>query len=316
MEQKQTKESAWKAPTENGITEENLVSYVKNMIHVLGQPNHTYKDHVFRMLLKDKAVALEIYNAMNDTSYADPDLIQITTLENAVYLGVKNDVSFIIDSRLVLYEHQSTPNPNMPLRDLFYVACIFSSIICDKKLYGSSLISLPSPKFVVFYNGKKDLPERSILRLSDAYAHIDSVDDIALELKVEVININAGNNTSLMDKSPTLMQYATFVDIVRRYEKDYAFAEAMELAIHECINKNILSDFLIQNRAEVMRMCLFEYDQEEHLRVTYQEGEDRGMALANQLTQCLLKDNRIDDLSRSTTDAPFRQQLLQEYHLI
>ena len=108
----------------------------QHLIRILGEPDRMYKDHVFRMLLKDRHIALEVYNAMNGTNYTDPEELIITTLENAVYMGMKNDISFIIDSQLVLYEHQSSVNPNMPLRDLFYVACVYSALIMNENLYG------------------------------------------------------------------------------------------------------------------------------------------------------------------------------------
>ena len=121
----------------SGITEQDLETYVKRLLQLLGRPDRAFKDHMIRMLLKDPVVALEVYNAINGTNYDNPDDLQITTLENAIYIGMKNDVSFIIDGRLALYEHQSSYNPNMPLRDLFYVACIFSALVYDKNIYGS-----------------------------------------------------------------------------------------------------------------------------------------------------------------------------------
>ena len=311
-----------------GITEQELENHVKRLLQLLGRPDRAFKDHMIRMLLKDPAVALEVYNAINNTDYDDPNDLQITTLENAVYISMKNDVSFIIDGRLALYEHQSTYNPNMPLRDLFYIACIFSALVYDKNIYGSKKIHLPSPQFVVFYNGIEDLPERSIMRLSDAYEYVGDAEDIALELKVEVININYGKNASLMKKSPTLAQYAIFVDTVRKYEKDHERTDAVELAIDECIEKGVLVDFLRKNRAEVLMLCLFEYDQEKHLRDTYEngfedgeaQGEKRGIEIGetrlNQLYQLLLADDRMGDLTRSVKDIDYREQLLKEYHLM
>ena len=264
---------------------------MKRLLQLLGRPDRAFKDHMIRMLLKDPAVALEVYNAINNTDYDDPNDLQITTLENAVYISMKNDVSFIIDGRLALYEHQSTYNPNMPLRDLFYIACIFSALVYDKNIYSSKKIHLPSPQFVVFYNGIEYLPERSIMRLSDA-------------------------------------QYAIFVDTVRKYEKDHERTDAVELAIDECIEKGVLADFLRKNRAEVLMLCLFEYDQEKHLKDTYEDGfedgeaqgEKRGIEIGetrlNQLYQLLLADDRVGDLTRSVKDTNYREQLLKEYHLM
>lgn len=146
-----------------------LKTAVAGMSKVVGSANKKYKDTVFRMLMQDKSRALEVYNAMNNTSYDDPDELIVTTLESAVYMGVRNDHSFIIDMSLVIYEHQSTINKNMPLRNLEYIACLFSALTYNANLYGSRLIRLPEPQFVVFYNGKEKLPERYELKLSDAY---------------------------------------------------------------------------------------------------------------------------------------------------
>lgn len=301
---------------EEGISEEMLVLSIQQLVHILGSTDRTYKDRVFRMLVKDRAVALEIYNAMNDTNYRDPTQLQITTLENAIYMGMKNDVSFIIDSRLAFYEHQSTDNPNMPLRNLFYVACVYASLVDGKNIYGSRLISLPNPKFVVFYNGKKDLPERSILRLSDAYEVSSEHEETALELQVEVLNINRGKNQALMEKSPTLYQYSFFVDTVRKYESALPFEQAMERAIDECIGREILSDFLQHNKAEVLRVCLFEYDQEKHIRQEKDESWEDCQTAINQLNLRLIADDRIDDLKRSAADTVYQKELLEEYELL
>lgn len=179
----------------------------------------------------------------------------------------------------MLYEHQSTINPNMPLRDLFYVACVYSALVIDKNLYGKKQITLPDPRFVVFYNGTEKVPERYKMRLSDAYEH--KSDDIALELTIEVININYGHNQSLLEKCPTLQQYAIYIDTVRKYQASEPFAVAVEHAIDECIAKNVLADFLRKNRAEVLRMSLFYYDEEKHIQQerdeSYQEGVQKGI---------------------------------------
>lgn len=283
--------------------------------YALGRPGSAYKDRVFRMLLKDRKVALEVYNAMNNSNYTNPDELEFTTLENAVYMGMKNDVSFIIDSQLVLYEHQSTINYNMPLRDLLYVACIYASLVKNKNIYGSARIPLPEPKFIVFYNGTKKMEEQSVYHLSDAYEK--KTGDIALDLIVQVININTGFNEELKTKSPTLCQYMQFVDCVRNYQKSYPLEEALEYAIDDCIRNQILTDFLRKNRAEVLHTVLFAYDQEEHIRMekeeSLEEGLEKGIDRINKLNSCLLAANRQEDLVRATQDREFQKKLLKEY---
>lgn len=262
------------------LTEERLRESVLDVVRMIGTPNTKYKDSVFRMLISDKRVALEIYNAMNHTSYDNPEEIIMTTLENAVYMGIKNDVSFIIDARLMLYEHQSTLNPNMPLRDLFYVVCIYAALVREKNIYKNHLLTIPAPKFVVFYNGKEKAPEHWRMRLSDAYERKE--EEPSLELIVDAFNINPSFNSGLMAQSPTLYQYVQFVDMVRCHEKSFPFDIAIEKAIDECIAKDILKEFLEKNRAEVMHMWLFEYDQEKHIRMekedSWEEGHARGLA--------------------------------------
>ena len=263
--------------TDNRRISQNMEKAFKKMAQVFGYPNREYKDRVFRMLLKEPKVALEVYNAMNGTSYDNPDELIITTLENAVYLGMKNDVSFILGTQLVLYEHQSTPNPNMPLRNLAYVACVYMAYVFGDNLYGRKLIKIPEPRFVVFYNGTDKIPEQSVLRLSDAYE--SKSEELDLELRIRFININPGYNEEMVEKSPTLYQYVKFVDAVRKYQQQIPFPEAVEKAIDECIKKGILAEFLRKNRAEVLRVSIFEYDEEKHMRMEREESRENGIAI-------------------------------------
>ena len=157
-----------------------------------------YKARLFEMIYRDKKELLELYNAVNSTNYTDPEALEINTLENAIYLSMHNDISFVIDSRLSLYEHQSTYSPNLPLRYLMYVSDLYSKITKDANLYGSKAVKIPPPKFLVFYNGAEDRPEREEIRLSDAYAIEDL--DPSLELRAVILNINPGNNEALVDR--------------------------------------------------------------------------------------------------------------------
>ena len=131
----------------------------------------TYKDRIFRMIFRQKKNFLDLYNAMNNSNYSNPDDLTVTTLENAIYMNMKNDVSFLLHDQLMLYEHQSTKNPNIPLRNLFYVSDIYSKLTKDKNLFGTKLIRIPQPRFVVFYNGIAKVPERFTLKLSDMFDH-------------------------------------------------------------------------------------------------------------------------------------------------
>ncbi len=219
-----------------------------------------YKDTVFRMLFKEKEKLLELYNAVNKSSYADPEALEIVTLENAVYMGVKNDLAFVIDFQLHLYEHQSTVNPNMPIRFLQYVSKEYEKLTVKEDIYGGRQIMIPAPRFVVFYNGIRPMPDESFLHLSDAF--LTSEECPWLELKVRVLNINIGRNQELLEQCRTLAEYAQYVARVRKYAKAYPINRAVDCAVEECIREGILTDFLKANRAEVKSMSIFEYDDE------------------------------------------------------
>ena len=242
--------------------------------------NRKYKDTVFRMLFSDKKNLLALYNAVAGTSYTDPDELQIVTLENAVYMGMKNDLAFIIDTNLFLYEHQSTYNPNMPLRDLFYIASEYQKLVDRKSLYSTAIQKIPAPKFLVFYNGTKEMEDSRIDRLSSAYENLTGEPD--LELKVLTLNVNRGHNLDLMKQCKVLEEYSLYVDRIRRYVPDMGLDAAVHRAVEECIKENILADFLRQNRAEVEKVSIFEYDKEDEerkLRIAeYEYGREVGIA--------------------------------------
>ena len=166
------------------------------------------------MLYLDEKELLNLYNAVNGTNYTDVENLEINTLQNAIYMNMKNDVSFIFNFQVNLYEHQSTVNPNMPLRDLIYVTKLFQNIVRDCDLYGSTLVKIPAPRFVVFYNGMEKQPERKVYRLSDSFSK--KQENPELELTVTVLNINAGNNAEIL------------ADFLKKNR-----AEAMEVSIFE-----------------------------------------------------------------------------------
>ena len=232
------------------------------------------KDTIFRMLYSDKKELLALYNAVNGGNYTDPEQLRVMTLEHAVYMSMKNDVSFILDTRLSLYEHQSTLCPNMPLRDLMYVAEQFTELTVNQDIYGSRLIRLPSPRFITFYNGKRPQPERLEQRLSDAYeTREDAVAEMPnLELRVLQLNINPGYNEELKQKCPTLLQYTQYVERVRKYEQTMPLRKAVETAVEECIRENILRDFLLREKARAIRMSIYEFDQELHDKTIRRES--------------------------------------------
>ena len=240
--------------------------------------NAEFKSDVFSLLLADKKRALEVYNAMNGTAYDDPELIENVSLEDkGISLSIRNDASFIIDYHLSLYEHQSTYSPNMPLRELIYFVNIISRRLKDKNLYGRSLVKIPVPHFVVFYNGKEPAPEHYELRLSDAFEHHTDAPEI--ELICQVYNINKGHNEELLSKCPTLRDYMYFVDLVREYHAKNNFTDlkdAIRQAIDQCISEDILRDFLKEHRQEVEKMMQLDYTFERQIELERQEARKSG----------------------------------------
>ena len=235
-----------------------------------------YRDTLFRMLYRNKKRLLSLFNAVNGTHYDNPDDLTITTLEGVLYLGMKNDVSCIIDMMMQLYEHQSTVNPNMPLRNLFYVSDLLQKYIYEEGLdiYSRKQIKIPTPKFVVFYNGDEEQPERKEIRLSNAFSA--NTGETNMELVVLQININKGQNEELKAACKTLQEYAEFTERAREHRKEMELEDAIRTTIDECIRDGILKDFLLKNKAEVYHMCLYEFDVELHERVLREEEREEG----------------------------------------
>lgn len=269
-------------------------------------PKREYKDTVFRMLFNDKENLLSLYNALNDTTYTDASQLEIVTLENAIYMNMKNDLAFIFMNQISLYGHQSTFNPNLPLRGLFYIASEYEKLIYTKArtLYSSTLVTLPTPKFIVFYNGEEKQPERRVLKLSDAYEIQEDIP--CLELLVTVLNINTGQNDNIMKQCNILQEYMLYTDRVRKYSKSMDIRTAVNRSVNECINEGILKDFLLKNKSEVIRMSIFEYDEEREIQlireseqeIGFERGMKRGMeqGLLSVAKNMLLKQEPIEKI--------------------
>ena len=241
--------------------------------------NRAYKDTIFRWIFSDKENLLSLYNAIAGKDYKDPEKLTIVTLETAVYMGIKNDLAFVLETGLYLYEHQSTYNPNIPLRDLFYIASEYQKFVDQKSLYSSSVQKIPTPRFLVFYNGMdKKVQDKEVLKLSSMYEN--ETDEPDLELKVTMLNINAGHNKELLENCHILGEYAQYVDRVRKYATQMDLNHAVERAITECIQEGILAEFLQCNRAEVFKVSIFEYDKEKEekklRKAEYEHGLEDG----------------------------------------
>jgi hypothetical protein len=278
--------------------------------------NKEYKSDVFSMLLQDKKRAMEIYNAINGTDYDDPELVEMTTLDDKSFsLTVRNDASFILDANLSLYEHQSTYCPNMPLRDLLYFASIIQKRIKAQKrdIYGGRILKIPVPHFVVFYNGKEDAPDQYDLRLSDAFEK--ETEDPEIELVCHVYNINSGKNTPLLSKCQTLREYMYFVDMVRKNnEISGNLEDAIEKAINQCMEENVLRDFLAQHREEVMHVMTLDYTFERRLEMqraeAIEDGERIGKEigkeekLSEQIRKKIQKGKPLDQIADELEEVP------------
>jgi len=282
--------------------------------HVFKKVHRQYKDRLFRFLFeKDKEALLEIYNALNKTDYENVSQLKIVTMENAMYVEMKNDLAFVVAGVLNMYEHQSTYNPNMPVRFLIYLAQEYHKVIeqAEESLYASKLIPLPTPQCVVFYNGKRQMPEEQILRLSDAFENKEK--KAAIELEVRLLNINFGHNTELMDKCRMLKEYAEFIEISR----EFAFQNnnidiALNTAIDYCIEQNILGAQLRQYRAEVLDMMLEQFDKKKYERSLRNEGREIGYQKGiEQGIKALI----LDNLEENTPEDQIILKLIKLFYL-
>ena len=245
--------------------------------------NKTYKDSVFRKLFGEKDKLAELYNAIAGTNYT-PDDINLITLENIIFIGRENDIAFTVDGRLiVLIEHQSTINPNMPLRCLMYIAREYDILVDNEAIYSSRLVKIMPPEFIVIYNGADDCPDESTLNLSDAF--VDKAD--SLELKVKVYNVNRGRNPEIMRRSGTLNEYAAFVEQVRENTASgLDTAKALEKAVRDCIKDKIPEEFLKRYGSDVINMLSMEFNLADAQRVWKKDGE---MNKAERVAEKMLK---------------------------
>ncbi len=268
-----------------------------------------YKDRLFRLVFSNKEDLLSLYNAVSGTEYEDPDELEINTLGNVLYLSMKNDISFLVSGTLNLYEHQSTYNPNMPMRGLLYYAKLYEKIIArsNNNIYGSSAKPFPVPQHIVFYNGTDSQPDRTVLRLSDLFEKGGEGRTPALECTTVMLNINYGHNRELMEKCSRLKEYAIFVDRVRKnMETKKSLEEAIMQTIDDCIRDEILKDILIQQKAEVVQMILETFDQEKYEKAVKDEAFEDGKAEGYKLS---LVDMVKKKLARGKTAEEIAQDL-------
>ena len=290
--------------------------------------NRKYKDRLFQKVFEKKEDLLSLYNAVNHTSYKNADELEITTLDDVIYLSMKNDLSFVISATLNLYEHQSTFNENMPIRGLLYFARLYEAYIKKNKLdiYGRKLVKLPEPRYIVFYNGRSNQPDEMELKLSEAFQS-DNPNPV-LECRARMININLGHNQELMEDCKRLWDYSYFIaEVNKNLDKGDMLEKAIKKAMDECINKGVLLDILEKSRNEVFDMLLTEYDEKLHMKTLYEQGKEAGREEGleegqdmereriNKLYSILLAEKRTDELAKAVNDEKYLEELLRRYNL-
>lgn len=273
--------------------------------------NRIYKDRLFKLVFNNKEKLLSLYNALNHSDYQNADELEINTLEDFIYMGMRNDLSFILDSDMCLYEHQSTFNLNMPLRGLFYFSDLLQQFVTEKRynVYSSKLITFPTPQFVVFYNGDDSIPERTTLKLSDSFE--DKAKAGCLEVEALLLDVNVGKNLELMKSCSYLQEYTTFVGKVKEYRKQHNDLDcAIDSAIVYCIEHDIMKELLLKHKAEVARLIFREFDEAEYMRLLEKEKEEEIAVYKEQLSK------KDEQLLQKEEQLSQRDKQLEKYRLM
>ena len=299
--------------------------------------NRECKNSVFVDLFYEDETAEEndisLYNALHDEPLPPGTAIEKIRVDNKLYMNFKNDVSFGIGGKVLVFgEHQSTVNENMPLRSLLYLGRAYEQIVPVKNRYRRKMVKIPKPEIYTFYNGTTEWAKEKVLKLSDAFIEKDS-EEPSVELKVKVININPEQHHEVLERH-VLKEYSIFIDTIRKYQ-DADVDEPYRKAIEECIEKDILADYLRKKGSEVVNMLMSEYNYEQDIEVqreeAYEEGKKSGLvegrlegerlgreegeAAFAKLVQFLMNNNRLDDLKKVIEDSKYRKALLKEIHI-
>ena len=244
---------------------------------------------------RSKRWRLELYNALNNTNYTDPDALKLNTLENVLFIKMHNDVSFMIDSQITLYEHQRTTNQNMPLRGFFYFAQLYHKYLIDaeEQLTTSKMIKIPNPNYIVFYNGDTNRDEDYEMRLSDAFMIEDKSGKF--EWTARVLNINKDYNLSLQNKCKSLYDYIQFTSrINENKEKGMTNEAAIDEAIDWASEQNLLEGFIKEQKAEVKMTLLTEFNEEASIRGWRKEGmQQKAEEIATKMLSDKLKPEKV-----------------------
>lgn len=266
--------------------------------------NDKYKDRFFKFIFgseERKNYTLQLYNSLNNKEYTSQDDLEFTTIDDVIYMGMKNDISFIVHAQKIieLYEQQSTFNPNMPLRGMMYYSKLYDAYLTKHELnrFGTKLIKVPTPQYIVFYNGILDRPDKEILKLSDAFISPINAKEECYEWTATMLNINRGKNTELLQKCKPLADYSDVIYIIRENIKCYGKDIGIDTGIKECIEKGLFADILVKHRAEVKGMFLTEYDEVEQIKIERAEAEELGRIQGAIMTSKLFKANKSKAVS-------------------
>ena len=314
--------------------------------------NNQHKDRLFKFIFgrhENREWTLSLYNAVNKSSYTDSDAIQITTIEDVLYLSMKNDLSFLLADTMSFYEQQSSFNPNMPMRMLIYAGMVYSKYVeshkADISLHSYSQQHFPTPRMICFYNGEARQPDSKVLELKSAFKEGSEPD---IDVSVTMLNINRGRNAELMSACRPLADYSQFVADVRNYGQQlHDMDSAIRKAVDALPEDSMIREYLLANIAEVKEMCLTEYDEDAERKFLKNEGRKEGIAEGLEkglkkglsegrkegrkeglsegrrmeaermgtLISRLIKDKRISDADRASTDAAYRDALYKEFNL-
>ena len=247
--------------------------------------NRTFRDGLFRFLFsKNKEYALSLYNALNKTNYTDSSELDFIILKDVFFIKMRDDVSFMFDKKLTLYEHQRTYSPNMPLRGLFYFADLYRKGLKKKDLFKSSRLYIPLPQYIVFYNGRKKADEIEYLKLSDSFNIPDA--NKSFEWTATMININKNHNKNLKARCKILSDYSKLIEKIQQYNCHDSLENAILKAVDYCIEHNILADFLEQYRWEVCYLGWTDLDEKEYEEAKQEEIDEANAARDEALAKC------------------------------
>ena len=285
--------------------------------------NREVKSSAFTTFFSNPENAAKLYAALDEQEAVSPGDIVFRTLSGVLFMARKNDMAFTVNNKvLVISEHQSTINANMPLRDAIYYGRTMEKMIEPKALYRTGQIPIPTPEFFVFYNGTDDFPAEKILKLSDAY--LEKTDSPMLELKVRIININLPVNHPILERCRPLYEYSFFIQKIRDHidsgkNRDEAIIQAMK----DCEQEGIMAEFLREHGTEAVNMLFTEFNVEDALEVRFEEGVQEGKQKGQQMGQdamlrlvnAMIADGRSEELGKLQQDLEFRSLMFQQYHI-